>query len=50
MRAFPVRPQLLAKLVERAASPLLLHTDNVHRPPLADPLPLSDAPDLFDDL
>ncbi len=47
--AFPVHPQL-AKLVKRAAGPLLLYADSIHRRPLTDPLPLSNAPDLFDDL
>jgi hypothetical protein len=46
----PVCPQLLAELVERAAGPLLLHANNMHGRLLADPLPLGDTPDLFDDL
>jgi hypothetical protein len=46
----PVRPQPLAKLVQGAAGPLLLHVDDIHCRLLADPLRLCDAPDLFDDL
>lgn len=46
----PVRPQLLAKLIQGAAGPPLLHVNNTDGRLVADPLYMGDAPDLFDDL